>query len=760
MNPIDRSKCPAVWVHSNPAADSYAAFRGEFHLPAEGNAELLFFGASWFNVWVDGAFAAEGPTRGEADEQEVVAHHRQLAAGRHVIAAGVHYVGVPTRLAPAQPPFFAALVRIGTDIVSIDWKALELPGFRSQTRRINPELGWIEWSDTRLLPRNWQEFDFDPKDWKPPVQVDLGATRFVGPRIAPVRQISHSLPAFAEDHLTETFGYELDDIPARFFLRDLNPSLPAQGLWRRYDLDRVRLGRLAITLDLPPGATVEIAYAEHLVSGRVPPYITLSAGPSCNMDHFISRGGEQEFTSLTPKGGRFVEVHILAPPDKVRFIKARYLERTYHGDPIGRFECDDDLLNRIWLAGVETYRACSEDAIIDNPTRERGQWTGDAIVGMETASVAYDDLRLVRRALVGAARGARGDGLISGLSPGNNPMSSYAAQWTTGCVRYQQLSGDRSLLEDLHEAAAKNMAAFEPFVKEDGLHDGLGWAFIDWGYLRPAGAIDPALNYHYLAALRSMARWCELLGKPRDRYDELAARISSALDRFLAAQTRTSWNDVEYHVAALALAKGLDVKQRPHAIDAIRRHLLNCFPNNPDGVRLSDPAIRSSQVITPYFAHFAFPPLIEQGQMDFVLDQYRVCWGWMLSEGRTTMLEVFDPRWSHCHQWSACPSWQLSRYVLGLHPRYDRGADHFDLALRPGRLKRSRGRVPMKDGCIEIDWERAGSQLKYRMTPPREIHVRFGGKIIEVNGRTEWSIPAEPIAASSVPAAVRHPPQH
>jgi hypothetical protein len=66
----------------------------------------------------------------------------------------------------------------------------------------------------------------------------------------------------------------------------------------------------------------------------------------------------------------------------------------------------------------------------------------------------------------------------------------------------------------------------------------------------------------------------------------------------------------------------------------------------------------------------------------------------------------------------------------------------------------------MKDGCIEIDWERAGSQLKYRMTPPREIHVRFGGKIIEVNGRTEWSIPAEPIAASSVPAAVRHPPQH
>src|SRR5439155_20346526 len=139
-----------------------------------------------------------------------------------------------------------------------------------------------------------------------------------------------------------------------------------------------------------------------------------------------------------------------------------------------------------------------EDAIIDSPTRERGQWTGDAVFGMETACVAFDDLRLARRALVSAAKAARGDGLVSGLTPGNTPMSSYAAQWTRACVRYYQLTGDRSLLEELFDAAVTNLAAFEPYMKDDGLIDGVGWAFIDWGYARPEGPIDPALNFHYL----------------------------------------------------------------------------------------------------------------------------------------------------------------------------------------------------------------------------------------------------------------------
>jgi alpha-L-rhamnosidase len=52
-------------------------------------------------------------------------------------------------------------------------------------------------------------------------------------------------------------------------------------------------------------------------------------------------------------------------------------------------------------------------------------------------------------------------------------------------------------------------------------------------------------------------------------------------------------------------------------------------------------------------------------------------------------MEVFDTRWSHCHPWAGCPTWQMSRYLLGLHPRLDRGPGQFDFRLEPGSLARA-----------------------------------------------------------------------
>lgn len=36
------------------------------------------------------------------------------------------------------------------------------------------------------------------------------------------------------------------------------------------------------------------------------------------------------------------------------------------------------------------------------------------------------------------------------------------------------------------------------------------------------------------------------------------------------------------------------------------------------------------------------------------------------------------------HSWGGCPTWQLSKYFLGLTPRFDVGPRHFDLSLHVG----------------------------------------------------------------------------
>lgn len=731
--------CPGM---KDTDADYHVAFRGQFELTADGPIELHTLGASWYVVWLDGAYLTEGPPRFNTRFPEYQIDRPRLAAGKHVLAVQVHHEGVTTRMLENMPPFLFCRVRAGERDVPVNWKCMRLGGYAAQVRRINPQFGWIEWCDTRRIPVAWQSRDFDDGTWAQPVAAKTALGEVAPLSINNVRAFAHTVKPIAQGPLAETYGYELDNVAARFFLRDLDcEKLPPQGVWRRYDLGRVRLMRPRFVLDLPAGAVVEFAYSEYLVRGRVSPWITLSAGDSCNLDHYVARGGVQEFFPLTPKGGRFVEIHIVVPVDQARFVKEEFVERCYYDAPEGSFASGDDLLDRTWMVGIETHRACAEDALIDNPTRERGEWAGDVVtVGMDIAAAGWSDLRLCRRGLVHCAQCARDDGLVAGLCPGGPAfLSTYAAQWITACVHYWELTGDLAILRELFSAAERNVGAFEKFMGNDGLRDEIGWGFVDWGYVRNPGPSDMGVNLHYLAGLRDMVRWCGAIGKD-DRaahYRQLADRVAAILRRWFDAQFargKDAWTLIGYHRGALGLRLGFFTGRREKdCVDFMKSHMLRCFPNDAAAPRLSDPQANNPRLITPYFAHYAMPLLIERGETDFVLDQYRTCWGWALQDGRTTWLEVFDTRWSHCHQWSGCPTWQLSRYVLGLTPRYDWGAFHYVLSLSPGGLTRAGGAMPLPNGkgVIRIRWERKPDGIHYELDTPVPLVLHVGARRVQ-----------------------------
>lgn len=133
---------------------------------------------------------------------------------------------------------------------------------------------------------------------------------------------------------------------------------------------------------------------------------------------------------------------MIAPPDSVRFLEERFVERSYYDRPEGRFACGDTLLERIWNTGIETYKACSEDALIDNPTRERGQWLGDVgIVGMEIGAAGFSDIAIVRRGLVQSAQCADSAGLVAGLCPGGESYMLLCAAMGSGLPQLRAVDG-------------------------------------------------------------------------------------------------------------------------------------------------------------------------------------------------------------------------------------------------------------------------------------------------------------------------------
>ena len=726
-----------LW-HPDPETrkpDSHVAFRATFELAQKAEIEVRLLGASWFVAWLDGVLIAEGPARFTLPFPEYQPHTLSLPAGKHVLAVQVHHFGVPTRLLENPPPFLWAELVAGERPVPLPltWRCLSLPGYSRTGRRLNGQLGWSQWCDTRPQPAHWQALTFDDKSWQvpPSKEFPLGTVRPLS--AAPARIERLPLRPLATGTLTETFGYESDNPQARFFLRELTAlslrregvgeRLPPQGIWRRYDLGRIRLAHPRLVLDLPAGAIVEFAQSESLQHGRVSPWVTLSASDSCFLDHFVARGGEQEFFPLQPKGGRYLEVHVLAPPGKVRFAREEAIERTYFGKQIGELFTGDKLLDKIWQVGVETLRACSEDAIVDTPTRERGQWAGDVVsVGLDIAGVAFDDLRVFRRGLVQCAQSARADGLVSGMAPGKDIyLSTYAAQWVSACWHYFERTGDEDLLDELFTAAERNLAAFEAQRTPEGINTNLAWAFVDWGYVANLGPSDMGLNLHHLQALKDMVRWCRQLAQPEKaaRYQALVELSQKTIQRYF--EREPSWEKRGFHRTALALRSGFfSGSDEKSAITALKSHIKRCFPNDPSAPRLSDPSAANPRLITPYFAHFAFPALIERGELAFVLEQYKACWGWALTIEDGTWLEVFDPRWSHCHQWSGCPTWQLSQALLGLKPRFDLGPNHFELAVQTGGLRRVTGTLPLLGGRVRII--REGRRYQLQSDVPLTIH--------------------------------------
>ena len=349
--------------------DSHFFFRGRFVLPAAGHVKIRLLAASRFEAWLDGAWLAEGPARFDRLHPEFQSLERELEAGEHLLALHVHYEGIETRLLEAGTPMFAFAEIDGAEI---DWKCLPLDGaYRKTGRRIDCVLGWVEWCRTGKLPRGWRNPAFDDSGWISPRPLLLEAERFQRLDIGEIHRIRHRLDPEEEGKLVNMSVFTHDPT-AGFVSRQLDDrEFPAQGIWLRYDLGKVRLGRPEIRIDAPAGTVVQVAYCEFLNGGRVSPYISSSGGDvqSCNLDHFVLRGGEQVVKPLHPKGGRFMEIHVVGNPSAIQILEVLFEERVYYGQETeGSFSCSDDLLNQIWAVGIETLRSCSEDAITDNPT--------------------------------------------------------------------------------------------------------------------------------------------------------------------------------------------------------------------------------------------------------------------------------------------------------------------------------------------------------------------------------------------------------
>ena len=136
--------------------------------------------------------------------------------------------------------------------------------------------------------------------------------------------------------------------------------------------------------------------------------------------------------------------------------------------------------------------------------------------------------------------------------------------------------------------------------------------------------------------------------------------------------------------------------------------------------------------MTPYFTNFSLSGLfLRAGRGPSVATLWRQGWGWMLGRGATTWWEVFDDRWSHCHYWSGAPTWQMSRYGLGLHSALsDEGRPITSIMVNDLGLDNAHGRVHVPGaGWTEVSWTRVDDDLEYILECPEAISLARNGTV-------------------------------
>ena len=716
------------------------------HVPARVTAD------SRFALMVNGSEVLRGPSRSSA---QLLPYHdidlaQYLRPGDNVIAARVIFYGRPNHWwVPATPAgtlgfgsFLFEAPAIGL-VSDASWRGMET------TYSLGKPPHWLapapEIFDGSGFPPGWAGPAFDDSGWAPAAELH-GGTQQAAPDavpaspfyvieradVAPQTAIAVDFNPLSERAIPA--GAAEDCVQAYVALLGA-PDTTGPDRLTTYDCGRLIVATPWIEVEGEKGAIVDAYCGEEVMpSGLVeirPRYF--------GMRYVLSGAGIERFECPDTVGFRHLA---LAARGNVHVHAIGATERRYPTDATGAFACDDERLNTIWTVGARTLEVCATDAFIDCPGREQNAWVGDSYIHGLLTYMTTSDWRLARRHLRLCTQEQRADGLLPMIAAGATittipsvTIPDYSLHWVRALARYVEHSGDVATGLELLPAALRIRQAFERYRGIDGLlHDIPGWVFVDWAMTERA-EVTGAVDALYAAALDDLAWTVETcLGSA-----SLAAACRSDADRTRAAfeplwdEARGVYVDaadgsgprrrVSQHTNAAAIIARCAPPERwermlgvildserlvltPHGSQVPQRDILRHQWMDP-GTFVAFDAERNVVMAQPFFSHIVHQAVVAAGHRELIPE---LCLRWwaQIERGNTTIEEYWDaPRGtaSRAHAWSATPTYDLPRHVLGVRP-LEPGYRKAEIRPLFGKLQRLSGRVPTPHGLIEVDLTR------------------------------------------------------
>jgi len=767
-------------------ANAFVYFRRLFDLPVRPRVPVIAHVSAdaRYKLWVNGSYVGRGPARCDPNFQCLDAHDLTpyLREGRNVIAALVHTYGRDMSWYQLPRSYWASAFGTGGFFFQCD-----LPDgtcldsgdgwccFTSEAWRRDVPGGptcLVEVYDARREPVGWRETGFNDAAWEH-AQVLRLADPEGGPDIVPFPDLyPRDIPylreeeRFAEAVLqvgeveSSPPGDDLaEDLFGRLEAERLRPlarcsveqagaliatagagavvrTAPGRAVSFVVDFGRTVAGYPRLHVDGPAGATVDLAWSEHLVDGRCRIDRPNPVG-SGNVHRYVTREGAQIWEPFDWCGYRYAQVTVRDAPDPVS-LRLTVNFTSYPVRERGSFACSDPLLDRIWRAGAYTLQLCMHDGFEDCPSREQRQWVGDAYVESLVNYAAFGDAALVRRLLAQVAQSPLPDGMTHMALPGDAAASwrryipGYSLYWIMTIGEYVRYTGDESVIGEVFPAVVRAVEWFERHLGPHGLlEDPPGWLFTDWAELDLRGEAC-APNCLLVGALRAAADLAEAAGNGglAQRWESVREQVTAAINQRLWDEARGVYVDscvrgvasrrMSQQSNAAAIAFGVAPPERwgrvlDVILDGSRLKLTSSGWTEP---RRADFDEEHDVVLAqPFFMHHVHRALAAAGRYETLVENVRRRWGAMLDAGSATVWEHWTGWASRCHAWSATPTYDLSTDVLGVRPLAP-GFARFAVEPHPGGLAWARGVFPTPHGDISVSWERENGRFRLEVEAP------------------------------------------
>ena len=618
-------------------------FRKKFALDSFKTAVINITADDYFNLYINGKFVMQGPPPSYPNAylymQKDVSEY--LRSGENVIAVHTYYQGLINRVwvsGDLRESFWCELLVDGKIQVSSDesWKCSDHTAY-SACGVFGYDTGFAERYDGRAKEVGFEKIDYNDEAWQ-------------------------------NASVYENADYKLEKSPIKpldvYYVKPNDVKKNGNAYF--IDFGREYAGQLYAKAKGNSCDEIVLRYGEELTDENKVRY-----NLRCNCKYeekWILSGGDDELNQFDYKAFRYAEMVV---PDGAVITDIKMLIRHYPFEKKAVYKSINADLDKVLRLCEDTVHFGTQEVFVDCPTREKGQYLGDAFISGRAQAILNGDATLLKKAIVDFCNSAFISQGIMAVSTSSfmQEIADYSLLFAPLVLWVYRFDGDKEFLNHVYPYVKGAFEYFCKYENERGLLEGVTekWNLVDWpenlrdGYdfplTNPIGkGVHNVINAFWIGFLKSFGEISEILGVTTANKAETAEKsyIAAFFDKNI----------------------GLFCDSEKKAHSAVHSNVLPLY----FGIKKDDDAFIKNAIgliekkkltsMGVYMSYFALSALKKNGEYEkaVALATDEKAWLNMIEQGGTSTFEAWgkEQKWntSLFHPWAVAPLIVFSEFDL------------------------------------------------------------------------------------------------